>query len=89
MRSVQQVASPDPIIQFDIDLIAEIQRWKEMGDNIIVGIDMNEAVIDCNLSKAFQENELRNAILTLSPPATFNRNSSCDSEMLGYLANSD
>jgi hypothetical protein len=40
MRSVQQVASPDPIIQFDIDLVAEIQRWKGMGDNISVGIDM-------------------------------------------------
>jgi hypothetical protein len=80
MRSVQQVASPDPIIQFDIRLVAEIQRWKEMGDNIIVGIDMNEDVIDCNLSKAFRENELRNAIFTshLSESAsdTFNRNPS-------------
>jgi hypothetical protein len=51
-----------------------------MGDNIIVGIDMNEDVRDCNLSKAFQENEFRNAILTShpseSPPATFNQNRS-------------
>jgi hypothetical protein len=80
MRSVQQVASPDPLSQFDIDLTAEIQKWKEKGDNIIIGIDMNEDVRDCNLSKAFQENELRNAILTShpseSPPATFNRNRS-------------
>jgi hypothetical protein len=81
MRSVKQVASPDPLRQFDIDLTAKIQRLKEMGDNIVIGIDMNEDVRDCTLSKLFQENNLRNAILTShpskSPPATFNRNCSC------------
>jgi hypothetical protein len=58
MRPVQQVASPDPLSQFDIDLTAGIQRWKEMADNIILGIDMNEDMRDCNLSKVFQENKL-------------------------------
>ena len=80
MRAANQVSSPDPIQQFDIDLTAEIQKWKLMGDNIIIGIDMNEDVRDCNLSKVLQENDFRNAILTAhpseSPPATFNRNRS-------------
>jgi hypothetical protein len=51
-----------------------------MGDSIVIGIDMNKDVRDCTLSTVFQENDLRNAILTShpskSPPATFSRNRS-------------
>jgi hypothetical protein len=54
MPSVEQVASPDPLRQFDIDLTAEIRRWKEMGDSIVIRIDKNKDVRDCNLSKVFQ-----------------------------------
>jgi hypothetical protein len=51
-----------------------------MGDNIIIDIDMNEDVHTYILSKVFQENDLRDAILTSppsqSPPTTFNQNQS-------------
>jgi hypothetical protein len=76
LRTVKQIASPDPILQFDTDLITEIQKWKMMSDNIIIGIDMNEDVRTCILSKVFKENDLQDAILTShpsqSPRATFN-----------------
>jgi hypothetical protein len=58
LRTVKQIAPPDPIRQFDTDLIIEIQKWKMMGDNIIIGIDMNEDIRTCILSKVFKENNL-------------------------------
>jgi hypothetical protein len=77
---VKQIASPGPIFQFDTHFITEIQKLKMMGDNIIIGIDMNEDVRTCILSKVFKENDLQDVILTShpsqSPPATFNQNQS-------------
>jgi hypothetical protein len=55
---VKQIASPDPICQFNTGLITEIQKGKMMGDNIIIGIDMNKDVRTCILSKVFKENDL-------------------------------
>jgi hypothetical protein len=66
---VKQIASLDPIRQFDTDLTTEIQKWKMMGDNIIIGIYMNEDVRTCILSKVSKENnlDLRDSILTSHP----------------------
>ena len=48
------------------------------GDNVILGIDMNEDVRTGKLAKRLKELGLIDLILsthpTLSPPATFNRN---------------
>ena len=80
IKKEKQIHDPNPIRQFDSDLLAEIKKWKQMGDNLIIGIDMNADVRTCTLSIILQANQLRNAILTShplqSPPATYDKNTS-------------
>ena len=80
IKKEKQIHDPNPIRQFDSDLLTEIQNWKQMGDNLIIGIDMNADVRTCTLSKILQANQLQNAILTShpsqSPPATYDKNTS-------------
>ena len=79
-RESDSIKLPNPIDEFDRDLIHEVEKLKLRGDNIIIGIDMNADVRKNNLTTQLQQLHLRDAILTAhptkSPPATFNRNRS-------------
>ena len=76
--SDQGIQSPNPRDIFDDDLIALLRIMLQNGDNVILGIDMNEDVRTGKLAKRLKELGLIDLILsthpTLSPPATFNRN---------------
>lgn len=58
----------------------ELEKWIDMGDNIISGLDMNEDARNRALTKQLKDLNMRNLILTThasaSPPATHNRNQS-------------
>ena len=66
--------NPDPIKLFDEHLIAKLKTWIEQGDNIILGIDMNEDARNGGLAKQLKQLNLHNMILdhhnNLSPPST-------------------
>ena len=76
----QGAANTDPIDNFDNDFCAEIEEWIKLGDEIIIGIDMNEDVRTGKLAKRLKALGLRELILsthsTASLPATFIRNTS-------------
>ena len=79
------IANPNPVALFDRDLLDEMKRWLEMGDSIVLGIDVNGDVrpsFDDRRSVEFVSAlvtmGLRDAVLSLHPslppPATQNRN---------------
>ena len=77
-RDSCNVTSPNPRQLFDKDLLDLIDKWLELDDVIVLGIDMNEDVRTGDLAYQLKERGLHNAILSrhseLSPPATFNGN---------------
>lgn len=77
-RDSCDIASPNPRQLFDKDLLDLIDKWLELGDVIVLGIDMNEDVCTGDLAYQLKERGLHNAILSrhseFSPPATFNGN---------------
>ena len=42
----------------------ELEKWIDMGDNIISGLDMNEDVRNGALTKQLKDLNMRNLILT-------------------------
>ena len=70
----------NPRDKFDEDLCEEIKTWKELGDIIIIGIDMNEDAYGGKLSRLFRNLGLipliQSAHPNQSPPATFDGNQS-------------
>ena len=68
----------NPRDKFDKNLCADIEVWKELGDIIIIGIDMNENAYNEKLSRIFRRLVLRPLIKSThpnqSPPATFDAN---------------
>ena len=76
--SEKGITSPNPRDIFDIDLIALLQIILANGDNVVLGIDMNEDVQTGKLAKQLKELGLIDLILSTHPleslPATFNRN---------------
>ena len=66
-RDENQIKTPNPIEIFNNDLITELKKWILRGDNIIIGINMNDDVRKNNLTKQFLANDLRDAILTTHP----------------------
>ena len=71
---------PDPLQFFDNQLCHSIEQWMEMGDNIVLGIDMNEDARTGSLALQLKALNLRDAILQRhgsdSAPATFEANQS-------------
>ena len=76
--SKKGITSPNPRDLFDDNLIALLQIILVNGDNVVLGIDMNEDVRTGKLAKQLKELGLIDLILSThpleSPPATFNRN---------------
>ena len=72
--------SPNPRELFDSDLCKELEKWIARGDNIVLGIDMNEDARHGALAKQLKTLNMRDLILTThataSPPATHDRNQS-------------
>ena len=72
------IQDPNPRKRFDDDLCEEIKEWMNIGDNIVLGIDMNEDVRTSELARKLKWIGLRGGVLSNhsneSPPATFNRN---------------
>jgi len=68
---------PDPIKLFDDDLCKDIQEWLDIGDSIVLGIDMNEDVQTGKLARRFKNMDLKNAVFSLHSdsisPATYNK----------------
>ena len=79
-RREKDIEVKDPRDKFDDDLIKEIKQWLELGDNVILGIDMNEDIRTGKLARRLKELGLREIILSThpdaSPPATFSGNNS-------------
>ena len=80
-RTKKNMINPDPIKIFDDDLCREIEKWTEQGDNIVLGIYMNDDVKSSQLARRLKSVfNLKDGILSthssLSSPATFNRNKS-------------
>ena len=76
--SHSRIKDPNPRNIFDDDLQSELAAWITAGDNIVLGIDMNDDTRTSALSLALQGLGLKDAILSThhhaSPPATFNQN---------------
>ena len=72
--------APNPRNIFDDDLIIFLQRTLLKGDNVVLGIYINEEVRSGNLAKQSKGLGLIDLVLSThpseSPPATFNRNKS-------------
>jgi hypothetical protein len=70
LDSVQRYEEPRDAIYTDI--FRDITSWKEMGDQIIVGIDANEDVRHGDTAATFQSLGMKEAILAAhhhrSPP---------------------
>ena len=71
---------PDILSLFDRALLDAVKTWLDMGDSVVLGIDMNDDVRTSTLTKGLQDLGLSNAVLSLhspaSPPATQNSNQS-------------
>ena len=71
------ILDPDPIKLFDDDLCKEIQEWLDIGDSIVLGIDMNEDVGTGKLARQFKNMDLKNAVFSLHSesilPATYSK----------------
>ena len=59
------ILDPDPIQLFDDDLCKEIQEWLDIGDSIVLGIDMNADVQTGKLARQFKNMDLKNAVFSL------------------------
>ena len=72
------IASENPRDKFDEDLSEKIKSWIEDGDNIIIGIDMNEDAYSGKLHRVLKQCGLKPLIQSRhpneSPPATFDGN---------------
>ena len=69
-----------PRDKFDKDLISFITKILRKGENVVLGIDMNEDARSGKLAQQLSSMGLRDLILSTcvssSPPSTFNRNNS-------------
>ena len=78
----QNIFDPKAIELFDWDLTAELERWIDMGDQVVLGIDANISVKYGPLVDTLRELSTTEAILgthsSTSPPATYNRNTNND-----------
>ena len=74
------IREPDPRKIFDDHLIEAVKEWMDLGDNVIIGIDMNDDVRTGHLAKRLNVIGLQDGILKLhpnsSPPSTFDGNDS-------------
>ena len=73
----QDQGFPDPYLIrfFDNNLCNLLKEWLEIGDNIVLGIDMNKNTQTGSLAQHLQQMQLRDAVLSTHPtasvPATF------------------
>ena len=63
-RDSCDIASPNPRQLFDKDLLESINKWLELGDIIVLGIDMNEDVHTGQLAYRLKEKGLIDAVLS-------------------------
>ena len=78
-RNKLNIRNPDPRKIFDEDLCKELDTWDELGDNLVLGIDLNDDAQHSSLARKLkQKYNLKDGVLSrhpdLSPPATFARN---------------
>ena len=78
-RNELHIRDPDPRKIFDDDLCKELDVWHELGDNLVIGIDLNEDAQDSLIARKLKSSyNLKDGVLSrhpdLSPPATFNCN---------------
>ena len=78
-RNELNIRNPDPRKIFDEDLCKELDTWNELGDNLVLGIDLNDDAQNSLLARKLkQKYNLKDGVLSrhphLSPPATFSRN---------------
>ena len=68
----------DPRALFLTDLLQEIQAWKQSGDHLVIGVDMNETISSPHLLRSFQQAGLTDILSHRhdSPPPTSMRGSS-------------
>ena len=74
----KNMVKPDPIKLFDDDLIRVLLKWVEDGDNIVLGIDVNDLVTDSPLALRLAALGIHDAVThhhpSQSTPATQNCN---------------
>lgn len=72
------IQDPNPRKRFDDNLCKEIEKWMNIGDNIVLGIDTNKDVRTSELARKLKQMGLRDGVFSThsseSPLATFNRN---------------
>ena len=80
LLSGKNIKDPDPRKIFDDDICEDIKEWMDLGDNIVIGIGMNDDVRSSTFARRLEQLDLREAVLSshpnASPLATFNRNKS-------------
>ena len=50
-RNELHIRDPDPRKIFDDDLCKELDVWHELGDNLVIGIDLNEDAQDSLIAR--------------------------------------
>ena len=78
-RNKSNIRNPDPRKIFDEEFCKELDVWHELGDNLVIGIDVNDDAQHSQLANKLKSSyDLKDAVLSThcdqSPPATFNRN---------------
>ena len=66
------ILEPDILALFDRALLDAVKTWLDMGDSVVLGIDMNDDVRTSTLTKGLQELGLFDAVLILHSPALLN-----------------
>jgi hypothetical protein len=84
----RNITKPNPRKAFIEYLTKEIQKWKEEGNEIIIGLDANESLIGnhSQIRQLIQDTNLELLVDTATPPATFARGTQPIDFILGTMA---
>ena len=50
-RNKKNIREPDPRKLFDEDFCKELDTWHELGDNLVIGIDLNDDAKDSTIAR--------------------------------------